>query len=186
MAIQNGDVVDVLMDDHRQVEEWFQEYDRATTVDDKQRLANNIVIELVRHGEVEEQFVYPRMRQVIPDGDRMIDMAVSQHSHSEEIMNRLDGKNPGDGDFDALVHELAGVIREHIGEEERISFPQFRKSLSSDEAKKLADTVRKAKKVAPTRPHPAAPDQPPFNVLLGPGAAVVDRARDFLSGRKVQ
>lgn len=40
-----------------------------------------------------------------------------------------------------------------------------------------------AKKPAPTRPHPAAPDKPPANKLLGPGAGLVDRARDMLTGR---
>ncbi len=186
MTTHSGDVVDVLTDDHRQIEEWFQEYDRATTADDKQRLANNIVIELVRHMEVEEQFVYPRARQVIPGGDQIIDQAISQHSRAEKIMNQLDGKNPGDADFDALAHELMGVIREHFDEEVNRWFPQLRASLSAEETKKLAETVRNAKKVAPTRPHPAAPDRPPFNVLIGSGAAVVDRVRDFLSGRKVQ
>jgi hypothetical protein len=38
--------------------------------------------------------------------------------------------------------------------------------------------------MAPTHPHAAAPDKPPFNVMLGPGAALVDRVRDWLSGRR--
>lgn len=40
-----------------------------------------------------------------------------------------------------------------------------------------------AKKMAPTRPHPSAPDTPPGNKLLGPGVGLVDRARDLLTGR---
>jgi hypothetical protein len=40
-----------------------------------------------------------------------------------------------------------------------------------------------AKKMAPTRPHPAAPDTPPANKLLAPGAGLVDRLRDALTGR---
>ncbi|MBB1246923.1 hemerythrin domain-containing protein, partial [Streptomyces durbertensis] len=34
-----------------------------------------------------------------------------------------------------------------------------------------------------TRPHPGMPDKPPANRLLAPGAGLVDRARDALSGR---
>jgi hypothetical protein len=46
--------------------------------------------------------------------------------------------------------------------------------------------VRRAKKMAPTRPHPSAPDTPPANKLLAPGTGLVDRLRDALSGRGKQ
>jgi len=39
--------------------------------------------------------------------------------------------------------------------------------------------------IAPTRPHPLASDRPPLNRLLAPGAGLIDRMRDALSGRKV-
>jgi hypothetical protein len=38
--------------------------------------------------------------------------------------------------------------------------------------------------MAPTHPHPSAPDKPPANKLLAPGAALVDRMRDALTGRQ--
>jgi hypothetical protein len=47
----------------------------------------------------------------------------------------------------------------------------------------LGEKIRRAKAMAPTRPHPAAPDTPPANKLLAPGAGLVDRARDFVTGR---
>jgi len=43
--------------------------------------------------------------------------------------------------------------------------------------------VQQAKKLAPTRPHPSAPDKPPLNKVLGPPVGLVDRVRDALSGR---
>jgi hypothetical protein len=48
---------------------------------------------------------------------------------------------------------------------------------------KLGDQVRRAKKTAPTPPHPSAPDTPPTNKLLAPGAGMVDCLRDALTGR---
>jgi hypothetical protein len=45
------------------------------------------------------------------------------------------------------------------------------------------EKIRRAKAMAPTRPHPAAPNTPPANKLLAPGAGLVDRARDFVTGR---
>jgi hypothetical protein len=43
--------------------------------------------------------------------------------------------------------------------------------------------VQALKKIVPTHPHPMAPDHPPFNALLAPGAALVDRVRDLLTKR---
>ena len=42
------------------------------------------------------------------------------------------------------------------------------------------------KKIEPTHPHPMSSDHPPFNALLGPGAGIVDRLRDMLTGRAKQ
>ncbi len=37
-----------------------------------------------------------------------------------------------------------------------------------------------AKKAAPPRPHPSTPNTPVANMLVGPFAAVLDRARDVV------
>ena len=47
----------------------------------------------------------------------------------------------------------------------------------------MATAMRAAKKVAPTRPHPNAPSTPPGNILIGAAAAVIDKARDMVTGR---
>jgi hypothetical protein len=48
----------------------------------------------------------------------------------------------------------------------------------------MAEKVQRVKKLAPTRPHPSAPDEPPGDKLLGPIAGLFDRMRDFASGRR--
>jgi len=78
------------------------------------------------------------------------------------------------------------AIRQHVQEEESEVFPQFRSRVDADELQKLGTVVQALKKVVPTHPHPMAPDHPPFNALLAPGAALVDRVRDMLSSRAKQ
>ena len=48
---------------------------------------------------------------------------------------------------------------------------------------RLQAAIESGKDRAPTRPHPSAPDRPPLNKLLAPGAGPVDRIRDHRSGR---
>ena len=47
----------------------------------------------------------------------------------------------------------------------------------------IAGRVEAAKAVAPTRPHPLAPNNQVFHMLVGPGVGLVDRLRDKLTGR---
>jgi hypothetical protein len=67
-------------------------------------------------------------------------------------------------------------------EEERDLFRRLRQICSDDELRDLGDKVRTAKKVAPTHPHPSAPDTPPGNFVAGPMAGLVDKVRDAFSG----
>jgi hypothetical protein len=54
---------------------------------------------------------------------------------------------------------------------------------SPEQLNDLGGKIRQAKKEAPTRPHPSAPSTPPLNTLLAHGMGLVDRARDYVSGR---
>jgi hypothetical protein len=178
------DVVDVLTADHAKVEGWFRDYEQTPSAVDRRRLTTNIIIELVRHAEAEEMYVYPRARFVLPDGRRIIDREIAEHAEAERLMRRLERLKPMDEAFDPLVRDLMGVIRGHVREEEEGWFPQLRKLMPAADRRRLAELVEGAKVVVPTRPHPRAPDRPPLNVLLGVGTGVADRARDLLSGRR--
>ncbi|MBN3452957.1 hypothetical protein JNN96_02880 [Mycobacterium sp. DSM 3803] len=47
----------------------------------------------------------------------------------------------------------------------------------------LRELGEKFEKAASTRPHPAAPDRPPVDMIIGPGGGLIDRLRDALTGR---
>jgi hemerythrin superfamily protein len=177
------DVIELLLHDHREVEQMFAEFDQATDLQDKRTIVDKIIIELVRHSEAEEQAVYPAMRAAIDDSKEMVEHEIEEHSKAEKIMKELDGLDPSDPSFGTLVQDLKKAISHHIEEEETDSFPKFREAVGQDELDKLGTTVEALKKIAPTHPHPLSPDHPPFNALLGPGAGLVDRVRDLLTGR---
>lgn len=181
-----ADVIELLEHDHREVEEMFAAFDRASDAKDREALRDKIIIELVRHAEAEEQAVYPTVRKVIENGDQIIEHEIDEHSQAERIMKELDRMSSGDPQFGVLMQQLMASIRQHIQEEESEVFPQFRDKVDDSELKSLGKTVQALKKVLPTHPHPMAPDHPPFNALLSPGAALVDRVRDLLTDRAKQ
>jgi len=181
-----ADVIELLEHDHREVEQMFTEFAQATSKEQKETLRDRIIIELVRHSEAEEQAVYPLIRKNIDNGDQIIEHEIDEHSKAERIMKELDKMSADDPQFGVLMQQLMTAIKEHVAEEENDVFPQFRTKVDKDELNKLGDTVERLKKIVPTHPHPMAPDHPPFNALLGPGAGLVDRLRDMLSGRAKQ
>jgi len=75
------------------------------------------------------------------------------------------------------------ALADHVRDEETEQFPLLRAHVPSGELIDLAVKVEAAKKLAPTRPHPAAPNSPLFHKLAGPGVGLVDRLRDRLSSR---
>ncbi len=179
-----GDVINELTTDHREVEEIFAQIE-ALPAGDKRRknLADQATIELVRHSVAEEMYLYPAVRRWVPDGDAIADREIQDHAEAERTMKDLEGCRPDEARFDELMGRLMREIREHVTDEEQNLFPQLRQAAAPEDLEQLGEKVRTAKKTAPTRPHPAAPDTPPANKLLAPGAGMVDRIRDALSGR---
>jgi hemerythrin superfamily protein len=178
-----ADVIELLEHDHREVEQMFTEFEQTSDPQQKRMIVDKIIIELVRHSEAEEQAVYPMIRKHIDNGDQVVEHEIDEHSRAERIMKQLDRMDPGNPEFGVLIQQLMTLIKGHVSEAENDVFPQFRQAVSPEELDKLGKTVEALKKILPTHPHPMAPDLPPFNALLAPGAALVDRARDLLTGR---
>ncbi|GAA2252901.1 hemerythrin [Streptomyces ruber] len=179
-----GDVIHELTTDHREVEEMFQQIEALPSGHSRRKeLADQATIELVRHAVAEEMYLYPAVRKTLADGNGIADKEIDDHSAAELTMKELERCRADDPQFDRLMLQLMSEIRDHVADEEGNLFRMMRQSCAADELNRLGDKVRMAKKTAPTRPHPSAPDTPPGNKLLDPGAGMIDRLRDALTGR---
>ncbi|MEU6095176.1 hemerythrin domain-containing protein [Streptomyces sp. NPDC047079] len=179
-----GNVINELVTDHREVEELFGRIEALPPGDkDRKVYADQVTMELVRHSVAEEAYLYPAVRKYLTDGDAIADKEIEDHSRAERIMKDLEGQEADDPEFDRLIGMLMTEIRAHVADEEENLFPKLQQVASAEALDDLGEKVRRAKKTAPTRPHPSAPDTPPANKLLAPGAGLVDRVRDALTGR---
>ncbi len=184
---ERADVITVLTWDHREVEALFARLETTVPppgeMQQRRDLADQLIMELVRHAVAEEQHLYPAVRQHLPDGDQLADKELADHAEIERTMHELDGVDPKDSRFDELVETQRTRVGEHLADVEGRLFPQLATAVDPETLLQLGDKVESAKRAAPTRPHPAAPDRPPLNKILGPGTALVDRIRDALTGR---
>lgn len=177
------DALDVLMHDHRMVEQLFRDYEAAASDRQRRGVVELLVRELSKHAALEEMLLYPLARKVLPDGDREIDEHLSEHMGVKQTLLALDRLGEGDQRTGELVAELRREVSEHIQEEEGTLMPRLRQAVSQQELDRLGELIGQAKATAPTRPHPHAPDQPPALTLAAPLAAAYDRLRDRLQRR---
>jgi len=176
------DVIDVLTTDHREVEDLIAQI-RATAGDERRDLTDVLIAELVRHSIAEEMYVYPAMKKHLSDGEQAVDHDIEEHKQLETILKELESADPDGEGFLALIDELTAVLRDHIQDEEQEQFPRLRTQIPRDELVEIAGKVETAKKMAPTRPHPSAPNSELFHKTVGPGVGMIDRLRDKLAGR---
>jgi hemerythrin superfamily protein len=177
------DVIDVLVEDHRDVTALIGEISTVTDSMIRRDLMDTAISELVRHSVAEEMYVYPAIRKYLADGEKAVEHDIEEHQQLEETMKQLEAADVNDTEFDTALRRLATLLADHVQDEESAQFPELRLRVPQEELTELADKVETAKKLAPTRPHPGAPHSEVFHKLVGPGVGMVDRLRDKLTGR---
>jgi hemerythrin superfamily protein len=179
-----GDVIEELTTDHREVDDLFEQIQAATAGSPERRLLlDQLTIELVRHSVAEEQHLYPAVREHLTGGDAIADKELDDHARVEELLEDLQQRGADDLNFEVLIAGLKTEVTAHVRDEEDNLFVSLRQACTAEVLQDLGEKVRRAKKTAPTRPHPGAPDTPPANKVLGPGVGLVDRVRDAITGR---
>jgi hemerythrin-like domain-containing protein len=177
------DVTALIARDHRAVEELFQQfdlYDDTAAANLKRDLLLQISRTLSTHAAAEEQVVYPIVRTEVPGGQAMADEALADHQQVKETLARLERMDPSDTALVVGVKALAVDVRGHVAEEEKSLLPTLEASLGTMRLAELGEAYAAAKEMAPTHPHPGAPNTPPLNVVAGVAAGVVDRVRDLV------
>lgn len=70
-----------IIDDHRELDEYYEKILDASDNDTKTRYANLLTWELARHAIGEELIMYPAMEKHIPDGKKLADHDREEHAN---------------------------------------------------------------------------------------------------------
>lgn len=167
-------IIDIVQDDHREVERLFAQAQRTIDPEQFHQLVNTTIAELVRHAVAEEQHLYPAFRQYLDDGDELADQELEEHGEMEQAMRYMEQLDADDPELRPAFDELVDLVAQHVHEEEAVALPRLRQACPDETLIELGVRMKRA-----------APDTPPMNKLLDPGAGLVDRVRDALAGRRV-
>jgi len=144
-------------------------------------VVDHIIEQLSVHAAVEEQVLYPALRERMDDDFTVLE-ALEEHHVAKATLAEIEKLPPTHERFDAKVTVLIESVRHHVEEEEGEMFDLLREHLKGTELDELGAAMEEAKKTAPTRPHPLTPDQPPLQTLISMPVAVLDRF--ITTGRK--
>lgn len=188
------DVIDLLSQEHREIEELFVRLEELAATRDSpdsageraeaRGIADQAITELTRHWVAEEQHLYPAVRENVPTLEPVADRELAEHAKAERNMKTLERLDPDDEEFWIRTEVLIGLVRAHVEVEEGKVFPGLRDAVPRELLVELGGKVGTAQRTGPSHPHPAAPDRPPGNRLVDPAAGLMDRIRDAVSGRE--
>jgi hemerythrin superfamily protein len=137
---------------------------------------------LAVHETAEEIVVYPEVRALGDEGQRIADARLEEESAAKQMLADLEKIGPeGGAAFDELLEKFRTAVVAHASAEETEVFPLLESTVEGNKLGEMADAILVAEDMAPTHPHPHGPDSALGNLLIGPFVALVDKVRDKLN-----
>lgn len=138
------DAIALLTADHKQVAEWFDQFEKSDSDETRQTLAEQICTALTVHATLEEEVFYPAFLEATGAIDLHHEAEV-EHELAKNLIAEIEDSDPDDEYFDAKVTVLAELIRHHVNEEEQ-SDGMFAKARESDmDLDSLGEQLRERK-----------------------------------------
>ena len=140
----SGDVVDLILDDHRLFEALLRDLRDATADREAARAALSAV--LIAHGEAEESKVYPNLERKDAITDHEAEHGEEEHAEGNEaLLALLECKGTDTQKFDDAVEELQKALMHHIGEEEQTILNPARTDVSDEVRAQLGSSFAAAR-----------------------------------------
>ena len=133
-----GDVVEIILADHR----WFEEALRELrdVQSDREAVLADLATVLIAHAEAEEAKVYPALRK--KDAIDAEEVEHSEHEHdegNEALLDLMEVEDTDSEEFSKQLHELSEALTHHLDEEERDVLNPARTDVSEEVRRNLGD-----------------------------------------------
>lgn len=121
------DAVALLKADHEVVSQLFAEYEKTRSTANKKALVAEICTELSVHAQIEEEIFYPAVESALKD-KMLVPEAKVEHASVMDLIEQLEGVEPGGEMYDAKVKVLSEYVKHHVKEEQDEMFPKVKAS----------------------------------------------------------
>jgi hypothetical protein len=137
------DVVDLIMQDHREVERIFEEL--KSSPEKRAGLTPVLVTLLTAHSRAEEAEVYPVARDEAGIADD-VEHSQEEHLQADQLLAKLAATEPESAEFDSALAEVVEAISHHVEEEEAKVLPGMREGLTVERLQELAESFAESRR----------------------------------------
>ena len=132
----SGDVVEMILEDHRLFEHLLREL--RNEQNDRDALRRQLSELLVAHGEAEESKVYPQLERRNAIDEEEAEHGEKEHQEGyETLLPLLEATELYGEEFSNLLHELSETLLHHLDEEERDILNPAREDVSGQDRAQL-------------------------------------------------
>ena len=133
---ERGDVVEMILEDHRLFESLLREL--RNEQNDRDALRQQMAELLVAHGEAEESQVYPQLERKDAIDEEEAEHGKKEHDEGyETLLPLLEATELYDEDFSENLHEFSETLLHHLDEEERDILNPAREDVSEEDRARL-------------------------------------------------
>jgi hypothetical protein len=141
---KSEDAITLLKNDHREVEELFEQFEKAKGDGRKEKLALQICKELTIHTMLEEEIFYPACEGKVEED--LLKESFVEHDAAKVLIAEIEAGEPSDDFFDSKVKVLKEEIEHHVEEEERPKTGLFAQARDADlDMKAIGDQLARRK-----------------------------------------
>ena len=134
----SGDVVDLILEDHRRFETLLR--DLRDSSSDRDAVRHAFATLHVAHAEAEEKYVYPKLRRKHAVGEHEAEHGEEEHAEGHQaLLAVLELKGTDTQAFEDAVEELAKVVNHHLTEEELTILNPAREAVSEQVRTELGE-----------------------------------------------
>jgi hemerythrin superfamily protein len=112
------DAIAVLTADHRQVQQWFTEFQSNNSLLREEALAHDICSAIRVHTELDEEIFYPAFLEATHEQYKHLE-AMREHQAMRDLISEIEHAGPTEDMFFAKVHVLCDMFTHHVQEEEK-------------------------------------------------------------------
>jgi hypothetical protein len=113
-----ANAIAVLTADHRQVQEWFAEFQGTNSLMREEALALDICTAIRMHAEIDEEIFYPAFLEATHE-EYKHHQAMEEHQAMRDLIDEIERAGPTEDVFFAKVHVLCDMFTHHVKEEEK-------------------------------------------------------------------
>ena len=135
------DAITYLTKEHEEAKALFEQIEASTDPATRKQLSTKVIAALRAHTKIEEEVLYPLVREQMKEGSKLFDEAMQEHEEAKKAMKEMESLSPDDKEWDDKFQILMHGVLHHAKEEETEMFPKMRETFSEKRLAELGEQL---------------------------------------------